>query len=163
MENISINLGEDQYNDLITIISNISIAGVYGKYLSYKPQNTTIEESPKKYWKWAIGCVQRDIKKRERLNWRKFIKFGKDRTKYVKLYVRKLNAFWLPQLNKQELEGLFLWYICFFFATHILQNFLDFSHNFFVFSIAFFCCLLFLCVFCFLTNENSIEQIGVRV
>ena len=114
MKNLSFQLGQDQFTDLLAILSNISIATSYGEYLSYKPKNITIEEAPKKYWKWAINCVKRDEKRKRSISWRKLVNFQKDRDTYIGLYIRKLNATWLPELNKNDVSGIFV-YICTFY------------------------------------------------
>eukprot|EP01084_Bolivina_argentea_P157445 274378_1 len=106
MSEISLNLGQDQYTDLMSIVSNITIASSYGKYLSYKPKETSVEKSPKKYWKWAIGCVVRDEEAKRNLSWRKFAKFGVDRNKYIKLYLKRLNCEWEKIMQKPEIEQL---------------------------------------------------------
>merc|ERR1712176_1059169 len=86
----------------MSIISTITIAGSYGKYLSYKPKNDSVKKSPKKYWKWAIGFVVRDEREKSRISWRKFAKFGVDRNKYIDLYLKRLNCTWLKAMDKSE-------------------------------------------------------------
>ena len=106
MNEISFNLGQDQYTDLMSIVSNITIASSYGKYLSFKPKDTSVEQSPKKYWKWAIGCVVRDEQEKRNLEWRKLATFGQDRDRYIELYLKRLNASWLKEPKEKEVAEL---------------------------------------------------------
>merc|ERR1712157_129234 len=91
MRDISLNLGQDQYTDLMSIVSNITIASSYGKYLSYKPKGKDATNIKKK-WKWAIGCVIRDEKEKRNLSFKKFAYFATDRNKYIDLYLKRLNC-----------------------------------------------------------------------
>merc|ERR1712110_1215700 len=106
MREISLNLGQGQYTDLMSIVSTITIAGSYGKYLSYKPKEETVKSAPKKYWRWAIGCIVRDEKEKRTISWRKFASFGVDRNKYISLYLKRLNCPWLSAMDKAEEEQL---------------------------------------------------------
>ncbi|ETO13944.1 hypothetical protein RFI_23422 [Reticulomyxa filosa] len=103
---LSLTLGQDQFRDLLSILSNISIAESYGKYLACKPQESLTPKTAKPYWHWAIGCVVRDVAKKRKLHWNKFNSFFQDRKRYIELYCQKLNAPWLSDLGKKDSQEL---------------------------------------------------------
>ncbi|OQS04828.1 vacuolar protein sorting-associated protein [Thraustotheca clavata] len=86
IEQVSLQLEESQYCDLLYLFSALKTphqAYKYQKYLPYRPTES-VKKSPKGWWKYALRCVQGDNKeKRERWSWLYMQSRRADRIEYM--------------------------------------------------------------------------------
>ena len=114
LDTLDIAVQQTQYLNVFTILASLSHAQAYGKYLRYRP-DMPVHGNAKKWWQHAGHCLQRDQRDSKK-QLRMFVSFGRPRARYTQLYVRKLNANWLPKLTppeEQELAVCFLLFLLF--------------------------------------------------
>ncbi|KAF2076434.1 hypothetical protein CYY_002237 [Polysphondylium violaceum] len=99
-------LSDKQYRDITNIMEGFQLFKKSIEYRSSRPKEQVLE-SPKKWWKYSIGCVLQKIhEKRYKNSWPYIKEFLRDKKEYIKLFrkLKKKTIFTTEQTRLESLE-----------------------------------------------------------
>jgi len=99
-------LSDKQYRDITSIMEGFQLFKKSIEFRSSRPKES-VSSSPKKWWKYSIGCVLQKIhEKRYKNSWPYIKEFLRDKKEYIKLFrkLKKKTIFTTEQTRLDSLE-----------------------------------------------------------
>ena len=108
MEEISMGLTSNQYNDIVGFLSNLERMNRGSPYRKYRPTITNYKRYAKIWWLFAYQCVLEENVRRQRRNWRwSHMKQHRDLVhRYIDIYKTKLGQKKEDAKLKKSIEDL---------------------------------------------------------